>query len=298
MATVSQEQIEDLITSIWHAQLDRSVTNIMVARVLDWLRSRADELEALIRQGETEHKKELEAVYAQIARLSEKLRGVNTIATAAHGRADTNARNIQLLESRVKAIVDYLIDAGQLPLGWEWGSGQQPTIAPEHVDRGAWNAGTTYYAEALNETTGMVETSHVWYMGCKFRCLVTGTSDAPRWNSPDWEFEEGDPEAHLVFMGSDDSLIAAGETKNIGCRVVIYNQDATADVAEWEITRDTGSETEDTAWSLKEKVQDFDGDIDIACTATENDLGYEGKASFLVTARLQAGPEVKGILEI
>ena len=144
----------------------------------------------------------------------------------------------------------------------------------------------------------MVETSHVWYMGCKYRCLTTGTTDAPRWNSPDWEFEEGDPEPHLVFYGVDDSLIAAGETKNIDCRVYIYNQDATDDVAEWEITRDTGSETEDTAWSLKDKAQDFDGNIDLAYTGTENDLGYEGKASFMVTAKLQSGPEVYGMIEI
>lgn len=298
METTTQEYIDGLITYIWQAQLDRSVTNVMVARVLDWLNRRAGELESLIEQGEPERQKELEAVYAQIAKLSDKLKGVNTIATAAHGRADTNARDIQLLDSRVRAIVDYLISSGQLPPGWEWGTGEQPTIAPEHVDRGAWKAGEMYYAATLNKATGMVETSHVWYLGCKYRCLATGTTDAPRWNSPDWEFEEGDPDAHIVFFGTDDHFIAAGETKSIDCRVFIYNQDATADVTEWEISRDTGSETEDTAWSLKDKVQDFDGEIDIAFTSLENDLGYDGKASFLVKARLEAGIEVEDTLVI
>lgn len=294
----TQEHIDGLIADIWHAQLDASVTNIMVARVLDWLNRRAAELQSLIEKGETERKKELEAVYRQIEKLTDMLKGVNTVATAAHGRADTNARNISLLGSRINAIIEELIRCGCLSADWGGGSVQEPTVAPEHVDRGPWKGGETYYAGALNETTGLIETSHVWYMGCKYRCLVTGTSDAPRWNSPDWEFEEGDPEPHLQFRGVDDALIAAGETKNIDCRVIIYNQDATDDVADWEITRDTGSETEDTAWSLKDKVQDFDGEIDLAYTGTENDLGYGNKATFLVTARLQEGPEVYGILEI
>ena len=297
MAT-TEEHIEGLIADIWHAKSDSSVTNIMVARVLDWLNKRADHLQSLIEQGKDEWNEELKAVRLQIQRLEQALKGVNTVATAAHGRADSNARNIDRVNSRINAIVSELIRSGHLPSEWESGISQDPVVSPEHVDRGAWKSGETYYACSLNESTGMVETSHVWYKGCKYRCLATGTTSEPLWNSPDWMFEEGDPEPHLVITGGDDSLIAFGETKNIDCRMMLYNQDVTDDVEHWEITRDTGSETEDTAWSYKDKVKDFDGNIDLEYSRTENDLGYEGKATFRVAATLTPDIEVCGIIEI
>lgn len=46
----TQEHIDGLITTIWNAQADRSVTNIMVARVLDWLNDREKELKESLYQ--------------------------------------------------------------------------------------------------------------------------------------------------------------------------------------------------------------------------------------------------------
>ncbi len=44
-----------------------------------------------------------------------------------------------------------------------------------YVDRGQRSATVGYYSEAINPATGAFETSEVWYMGCKYRCVSTGT---------------------------------------------------------------------------------------------------------------------------
>ena len=166
------------------------------------------------------------------------------------------------------------------------------------IDRGDWVAGESYYAGSVNVATGAIERSHVWHMGCKYRCEETLTEDEPGWPASGWAFEEGDPGLYLLFTGVDDGLLAAGETKEIGCRVVIYNQDVTEYVDGWEIRRDTGSETEDAAWGMQDKVRNFDGSIALTYSSSENDLGYGGKAVFRVTAYLSGNAKAEGELEI
>lgn len=295
--TTTQEHIDGLIATIWHAQLDRSVTNIMVARVLDWLNKRALELQDEIEKGKTENEKQFAEIRQLISDLESSLKGVSTVASNAYGRTDVNARNIEKLASMVNAIIKFL-QTGEAPEGWNGGFLEMIAGISEDVDRGNWRKGEKYYAGSLNESTGYIETSHVWYLGCKYRCLLTGTELPPLWNSPDWEFEEGDPSPKLVFYGAEDSLIATGETKEIECKVFIYNQDATEDVQKWKIERDTGSEPEDKAWSLKDKAKNFAGNIDIVYSQSENDLGYAERASFKVTADLMEAGKVTGYLEI
>ena len=296
MAT-TQQHIDELITTIFYATQDRSVTNVMVGRVLDWLNKRAGQLQSEIESGRRECVKEYEEINRAIASIRETLKGVSTVANSAYGRADTNARSIGQITSRINAMIQQLLKSGCLPQGWGDGLVQGNSGVSEYVDRGTWQSGASYYAGTLNELTGVIETSYVWYMGCKYRCLTSGTGSAPLWNSPDWEFVEGDPEPHIVFTGTDDPTIAFGETKEIGCRVYIYNQDATADVADWEIERDTGSATEDTAWGMKEKAKDFDGSIGLTYASEDDDLGYAGRAVFRVKAYLDGGAEASGELE-
>lgn len=67
MATTTQEHIDGLITTIWHAQEDRSVSNLMVARVLDWLNSRAKTISDELAQGITEHAEDMEAIQSLLS---------------------------------------------------------------------------------------------------------------------------------------------------------------------------------------------------------------------------------------
>ena len=293
--STTQEHIDGLISFIWNATENRSVTNVMVARVLDWLNRRALQLQGDIAGGHSECRAELDQIREQISKLNDFVKGVNTLAGSAYGRADTNARAIERSNAYIYAILRYL-ETGRWPDDWD--SGGLGLLAVKDVDRGPWAEGEMYYNGVPEQCDGVLERSHVWYLGCKYVCLRTGTQDPPRWNSPDWAFEEGDPEPRIVFSGVGDPFMAFGETKTVGCTVLIYNQDATADVAEWEITRDTGSKTEDEAWRYKDKVRNFAGSIDIAYTHADNDIGYEAKAVFKVTARLLRGREVSGELEI
>ena len=63
--------------------------------------------------------------------------------------------------------------------------------AVTYVEYAAWEAGVTYYFESVNAETGLMETSYVWHKGCKWLCLVTGTVDEPRYDSPYWYCVEG-----------------------------------------------------------------------------------------------------------
>ena len=56
------------------------------------------------------------------------------------------------------------------------------------------------------------------------------------------------------------------------------------------ISRDSGVPIEDAAWLLKEKVRHFDGEIDIAFTSQENDLGEtttQQGTTFIITANIE-----------
>lgn len=107
-----------------------------------------------------------------------------------------------------------------------------------HVDRGPWMAGEEYYAGETNPYSGLIETSHVWYFGCKFRCLVTGTPNPPSWDCPDWEFEEGNPFLTLTWVGSEDSVFEENPQITLEVNAFLYNQDLTEDPRlKWDWTR-------------------------------------------------------------
>lgn len=72
-----------------------------------------------------------------------------------------------------------------------------------YVDRGQFDPTADYYNEARNPATGVYETSDVWYQGCKWRCMVTGTHAAPAWNSTTWAMVEGNPDFTVEFEDTD-----------------------------------------------------------------------------------------------
>lgn len=62
----TQELIDGLIATIWHATENRSVTNIMVARVLDWLNRKDSELKDQIDQSISNFKEDITNVHGLI----------------------------------------------------------------------------------------------------------------------------------------------------------------------------------------------------------------------------------------
>lgn len=430
MDETTQQLIDGLITFIWHTEERSSVTNLMVARVLDWLNRKAVEIREEMDRGIMEHAQELVSIERQISNIVEAMKGVNTLAGSAFDTSQNNSANIGALARYINGIIQFL-ETGNAPEGWKgeyiegvpgrdasvsgivttpnqivrhWDTVTEKTVqtsvkieisvfhcvgshtvrintlyemisrglslweekdgammditaditesgtwarpvgvrtqvlryslvkteqnaddalistaeiaihnlnipvqeensfrmvdpygntvtdydlaGQRAVDRGEWQEGEEYYAGDRNPATGVYEISYVWYMGCKYRCLKTGTADPPLWNSPDWQFAEGDPELHLDINLGSDSYIARGEVKNVECGVRIYNQDATDAVTAWKITRETGDDTEDTAWNLGTKAKEFAGKIDVEWSQACDDIGTADKALFRITAKI------------
>lgn len=109
---------------------------------------------------------------------------------------------------------------------------------PTYVDRGLWDGAAQYYCEAVNPDTGVYETSDVWYNGCKYRCMRTGTTNAPAWNSTDWAMVEGNPEFTVDFEDTD--YLFDPDRFDVTLTIVarLYNMDITADIRD-----------QDVAWS-------------------------------------------------
>lgn len=103
------------------------------------------------------------------------------------------------------------------------------------------------------------------------------------------QFDEAD--LRLEIEHDNDNFLAYGETIHLKCSVWKgYYEDVTSQVKSWSIKRDSGDATDDAAWLLKDKVKNFTGEIDIAFTANENDLGNQATSVstlFTVTANLQ-----------
>ncbi len=114
-----------------------------------------------------------------------------------------------------------------------------------HVDRGNWKEGEMYYAGVFNPDTGLIETSHVWYCGCKFRCLVTGTTNPPRWDCTDWEFEEGDPMFRIYLTGGLPFVRPTQFRFTLVIVATRYNQDVTSEIL-----------PEDVAWTRYSEDRD------------------------------------------
>ena len=128
-----------------------------------------------------------------------------------------------------------------------------------YVDRGIFDPKAKYYCATLNEDTGKVETSDVWYTGCKWRCQKTGTHTEPRWNNTDWAMIEGNPAFSVDFREAEaiydfDNFIAP-----LTIVATLYGQDITDDILDTDVawTRYTENSqgvqrvTSDTIWAEK-----------------------------------------------
>lgn len=145
----------------------------------------------------------------------------------------------------------------------------------------------------------------VYHYGCKWMCLVTGTTDEPRYGCVGWAMIEGNPAFTIEIDSSNGWYFdyeAISVTDEAGQPVVfttlqvvgtLYNQDVTADILDADVswTRDTGDVTEDNAWAVKR------ADAGKQLTLTLDDLGtnYQSRTSckFKATALLRDGKQVE-----
>ncbi len=157
----------------------------------------------------------------------------------------------------------------------------QPVV--EYVDRGQYDANATYYNATLNPATGIYETSDVWYLGCKWRCMVTGTTAAPAWNSIDWAMVEGNPEFTVEFADTD--YLFDPDRFEVTLRVIakLYNMVITNDILDADVVWTRYSEdldgnprtASDNAWALR-RAAEAGGVIGKSLTLTVADCDFNG----------------------
>lgn len=188
----------------------------------------------------------------------------------------------------------------------------QGVIPQQSNDRGEWSAEVAasddpYQAAHVVDTgTGQVNLyDSTWHYGCKWMCLLTGTTQEPRYGCTDWAMIEGNPAFTIEIDSSNGWYFdyeAIAVTDEAGQPVVfttlqvvgtLYNQDVTADILDTDVswTRDTGDVTEDNAWAVKR------AEAGKQLTLTLDDLGtnYQSRTSckFKATALLRDGKQVE-----
>lgn len=126
----------------------------------------------------------------------------------------------------------------------------QGTPVRSENNRGPWSA-----EDAVNDpyqSTPEVFDA-VYHIGCKWMCLVTGTTQEPKWNATDWAQIEGNSELSLVFSSNNGYNFFAGKVDAEFTPMVYWGyNDISEDVlpGDWSWTRDSGQVTEDNAWSV------------------------------------------------
>lgn len=186
-------------------------------------------------------------------------------------------------------------------------------VIPQQAnDRGEWStevaASDEPYQAAHVVDTGSGQVNlydAVWHYGCKWMCLVTGTTDEPRYGCVGWAMIEGNPAFTIEIDSSNGWYFdyeAISVTDEAGQPVVfttlqvvgtLYNQDVTADILDADVswTRDTGDVAEDNDWAVKR------ADAGKQLTLTLDDLGtnYQSRTSckFKAAALLRDGKQVE-----
>lgn len=173
----------------------------------------------------------------------------------------------------------------------------QGVVVVQLNDRGFWSLEA---AQGDNPYTAGKETvDTVWHYGCRWKCLVTGTTDEPRYASTGWAMIEGNPEFTIDFESDngwnvDDTQLGEGVVfTTFRMTGKLYNRDITEYVLDTDVTwtRDTGNVSEDNAWAIKR------ADAGKILTLTEDDLGIDFrkgvKCLFKCTAILRDGQQTE-----
>lgn len=128
--------------------------------------------------------------------------------------------------------------------------GYQGTPVRSENNRGPWSA-----SDAVNDPYQFTQEvfDAVYHVGCKWMCLVTGTTQEPKWNATDWAMIEGNSELSLVFSSNNGYNFFAGKVDAEFTPILYWGyNDISEDVlpGDWSWTRDSGQVTEDNAWSV------------------------------------------------
>ena len=116
-------------------------------------------------------------------------------------------------------------------------------------DRGLWDATTAQDAPYLSNAQYQDE---VYHKSCKYRCIVEGTTQEPRYDSTDWLLVAGDTSLSLDIESSDGDTFLFGEL-NTTLQAVVKRgvNDITSEIlaTDFSWTRDTGDVVEDSTWN-------------------------------------------------
>lgn len=109
------------------------------------------------------------------------------------------------------------------------------TAEPRDRTYSEWVAGTTYYYQTINPErdpeTGRIyiETSYVWHRGVLWMCLVTGTTQEPRWGSLHWKPVGGDINYYCEIGSSVGTTFRNGNVDTILTMSVLFGQEDITD---------------------------------------------------------------------
>lgn len=175
----------------------------------------------------------------------------------------------------------------------------QGVVVVQLNDRGFWSLDV---AQSDNPyTVGKETVDTVWHYGCRWKCLVTGTTDEPRYASTGWAMIEGNPAFTIDIDSSNGWQFDAdriSDRDESGDYIVftelivyglLYNQDVTDNILDSDVTwtRDTGNVSEDNAWAIKR------ASAGKRLSLTLDDLGTDymtrSSCSFKATALLRDG---------
>lgn len=139
----------------------------------------------------------------------------------------------------------------------------QGVVVVQLNDRGFWSLEVAQSESPY--TVGQDTVDTVWHYGCRWKCLVTGTTDEPRYASTGWAMIEGNPAFTIDLDSSNGWQFDAdriSDRDESGDYIVftelivsglLYNQDVTDNILDSDVTwtRDTGNVSEDNAWAIK-----------------------------------------------
>lgn len=174
----------------------------------------------------------------------------------------------------------------------------QGVVVVQLNDRGFWSLEVAQSDNPYTAGKEMVDT--VWHYGCRWKCLVTGTTDEPRYASTGWAMIEGNPNFTIDIESENGWAFDATQLQEgvvfttLTVTGQLYNRDVTEHILDTDVswTRDTGNVSEDNAWAIKR------ADAGKTLTLTPDDLGVEfGRTkmvcSFKATALLRDGQQIE-----